>query len=121
MKIDGAKELIQKCQRLSHAANRIARAPVRQVANEVRDEAKLLAPKLTGHLAGKIESHDAGESGRGPVSFVEADDPNAVHQEYGTSRMPASPFMRPAADRRGRSAGAKAALVIGRKIENEAS
>ncbi|WBA43168.1 HK97 gp10 family phage protein [Hymenobacter canadensis] len=59
---------------------------------EIESDAKRLAPVDTGFLRSTIHANLGGNfSGR-----VSADSAYAIHVEFGTSRMRAQPFLRPA-------------------------
>jgi HK97 gp10 family phage protein len=68
---------------------------VRRAAVRTQRLAQAFAPKRTGFLASTIQttSGSTGATGR-----VAATAPYAAFVEYGTSKMAAEPFMRPAAD-----------------------
>lgn len=71
-------------------------AGVKQGCEHVADLAQQLAPQDTGALkASKLV--EPVRAGRWRVSFGRGlPDARAVHQEYGTSRMPAQPYLTPA-------------------------
>jgi HK97 gp10 family phage protein len=54
------------------------------------------APVLTGFLKNSAESHETGDGAE-----LEFHANYAAHQEFGTSRMAAQPFVRPAVDEHG--------------------
>lgn len=54
------------------------------------------APVLTGFLRNSPESHETSEGAE-----LEFHAEYAVHQEFGTSKMPAQPYVRPAIDGHG--------------------
>lgn len=77
-----------------------ARAVVRKTAYDIEASAKAIAPVDTGNLKNSISHSDLriGTSGQlvaeiGPTANY------GIFLELGTSRMPAQPFMGPAADR----------------------
>lgn len=77
-----------------------ARAVIRKAAYDIERDAKALAPVDTGNLKNSIGHSDLriGTSGQlvaeiGPTANY------GIFLELGTSRMPAQPFMGPAADR----------------------
>lgn len=83
------------------AAGHLVRAVVRKTAKDVEHTAKLLAPVDTGNLKGSISTSDLRAMGTsGSIEAeVRATAEYAIYQEVGTSRMPAQPFMGPAADK----------------------
>lgn len=90
--------------RLQTAGGRVgakAAAALRKTAYDIEADAKALAPVDTGNLRNSISTTITGD-GRMGVMTVEVG-PTAeygVHQEYGTSTQPGTPFMGPAFDRR---------------------
>lgn len=79
---------------LSSGATVVARATVAvgQAADETRDAARSLAPRLTGALADSIDVE-----GGGLERVVSAGVPYAGYVEYGTSDTAPQPYMGPAA------------------------
>ena len=86
--------------------NKIIRAAVRKGANVVRDKARQNVPKDTGNLQKSIITSGAKVSGKIAfrVSLKQRKTKNSKDPyygrfvEFGTSKMPAKPFMRPALD-----------------------
>ncbi|MCI0526830.1 MAG: hypothetical protein L0Y56_05160 [Nitrospira sp.] len=70
-------------------------APVNRAAQMVADEARSLAPKLTGAGADGINARPAGKA-RAQVKWSDAT-PYMLYQEFGTVHHRAQPHMRPAA------------------------
>jgi HK97 gp10 family phage protein len=68
---------------------------LRSLGEDAVSVARHRAPVLTGELRSSIAADTS--SGPGEIA-VEAgtDDPTGIYQEFGTSRMPPHPFMRPA-------------------------
>lgn len=62
---------------------------------DVQNRARQKAPVDTGRLRASI-SHELGSDGRGPYVDVGSNVEYAPHVEYGTSRMSAKPYLRPA-------------------------
>ena len=103
-----AKDLNDK----SKKASKLAATVVRKTAKDIEASAKSVAPRdparppkdpsrrVTGNLRNSITTSDLrGTTGDNPEAEVRASANYAGYQEYGTSRMPARPFMRPAADK----------------------
>lgn len=68
------------------------------VGEQIAGVAAQLAPRETGRLAESINSHPApGPTGGAGVDVV-ADVEYALFVEFGTSKMAAQPFLRPALD-----------------------
>lgn len=92
-------------------AGQLAKAAVKKTAKDIEKSAKAMAPrdparppqdpsrKVTGNLRNSIKTSDLRSVSQGsPEAEVRASAKYAVYQEMGTSRMPARPFMGPAAD-----------------------
>lgn len=67
-----------------------------ELANAVVDRARAMAPVDTGELRSSIAKGPAGNDGHGPFVDFGTNDPVGIYQEFGTSKMPPHPFMRPA-------------------------
>lgn len=63
----------------------------------ISNDAKVRAPVLTGHLARSI-TQEAIASGTTAAGRVGTNVEYATAQEFGTSRFPAQPYLRPAVD-----------------------
>lgn len=111
MKVDGFKEIKKALDVLGKAAtDSVLRSALRKAGRPVADTAALLAPKRTGGLASSIDIRTTLTSRqkrfspkqKGEVElFVGPSHPTGAHGhllEFGTSRMPAKPFLRPAWD-----------------------
>jgi HK97 gp10 family phage protein len=78
--------------RLIRELKQIGSEGVRQTAFAVEAEAKMRAPVDTGALRASIHSEE-----EGPVTWIVADGVEyGIHQELGTWKMAAQPFMVPA-------------------------
>lgn len=87
--------------RAQATTGKLAQTVVRKTARDITRDAKLLAPVDTGNLRASIGHSDLRTVGQSGDMSVEIG-PTAnygVFLELGTSRMPAQPFMGPAADR----------------------
>ncbi len=69
---------------------------IEEVGQEVAAMAQTLAPVETGALRDSIAAHPGTDAKAS--SQIIADVPYAAFQEFGTSIMPAHPFLRPALD-----------------------
>ena len=107
IRIDGLRELDHALQELAWpTARRALRKGMRQGANVIRDDARARAPKKSGLLKRSIRTRER----RGDVGNIRFD--IEVRQrafygrflEYGTSKMSAKPFLRPAAESKAESA-----------------
>jgi HK97 gp10 family phage protein len=97
----GLKELDAALQNLAYPATRRAlRKGMRAGANVVRDEVRARAPVKSGNLKRKIRTRERSED-QGNMRFAVEVPRSAFYGkffEYGTSKMAAKPFMRPAAE-----------------------
>jgi HK97 gp10 family phage protein len=106
--IEGGRELDRALKKLPRAlARKIIRQSLREAARPIVEEAKSRAPVLTGQMRDSLRVR-AGKRRKGQASMaVQTKDGDyagdtfyAAFYEYGTSRQPARPFMRPAFDAR---------------------
>lgn len=68
---------------------------VRQLGGDFQKSAKSKAPIDKGDLVASID-YTYGANGQGPYVDVSAGTVHAAYQEFGTSKMPAQPYFRPA-------------------------
>lgn len=102
-------------------ARRVGRAALRQSANVVLEESRLLARRRTGLLKKSINVVDRGIRGD-TIYFSVSVRQRAFYGkflEFGTSRMPAYPFMRPAAENTAYESVAVLAQNLGSGLEIE--
>ncbi len=101
VEIVGLKELDMALTELAWpAARRALRKGMRKGANVVRDEARAKARVDTGNLKRKIRTRERSEDA-GNMQFAVEVPRSAFYGrflEYGTSKMEAKPFLRPAAE-----------------------
>ena len=101
VEIVGLRELDRALQELAWpAARRALRKGMRKGANVVRDEARAKAPVRTGKLRKAIRTRERSEDA-GNMRFAVEVPRRAFYGrflEYGTSKMAAKPFLRPAAE-----------------------
>lgn len=101
VEILGLRELDRALQELAWpAARRALRKGMRKGANVVRDEARAKAPVDTGNLKRRIRTRERSEE-EGNMRYAVEIPRNAFYGrfiEYGTSKMAAKPFLRPAAE-----------------------
>ena len=101
VEIQGLAHLDRALQELAWpAARRALRKGMRKGANVVRDEARAKAPVKTGNLKRKIRTRERSEQD-GNMRFAVEVPRSAFYGrflEYGTSKMAAKPFLRPAAE-----------------------
>lgn len=122
VEIVGLKELDRALQELAWpAARRALRKGMRQGANVVRDEARAKAPVRTGNLKRKIRTRERSEEA-GNMRFAVEVPRGAFYGlflEYGTSKMAAKPFMRPAAENKTEAAVTKMRDALAEAIQIE--
>lgn len=93
--VEGDGELRRVLNQLRGAPRRQAqRRGLRAGASVIEEWAKFYAPVDTGALMGSIEVDEVTDTVATIAPHVEY----AEHQEFGTSRMAAHPYMRPAID-----------------------
>jgi len=98
--IKGDDELVAKLKRLAGKATKAqARAALQAGALPIQTAAVQKAPILTGTLRRSIHTETA-ETSDGAVARVGTNVEYAPAQEFGTSRMRAQPYLRPAFDER---------------------
>lgn len=122
VEITGLKELDQALQELAWpAARRALRKGMRQGANVVRDEARAKAPVDSGNLKRLIRTRERSED-QGNMRFAVEIPRSAFYGrflEYGTSKMAAKPFMRPAAENKTEEAVTKMRDALAEAIQLE--
>lgn len=97
IKVDGVDELIHNIEVLRNAVNGGSLALLMmQAAGVLVENAKSNAPVDTGALRQSIRSYTTLSTSSDAEMSVGTDVPYGVHQEFGTSVMPAHPFLRPA-------------------------
>lgn len=98
MSLHGDDELIAKLKRLAAKATPAqARAALMAGALPIQTAAVQKAPVLTGTLRRSIHTETA-ETSDGAVARIGTNVEYAIHQEFGTSRMSGTPYLRPAFD-----------------------
>lgn len=81
--------------RVTGLAHERAEAAIAKAAADIEAQAKARAPVDTGLLRSSINQPPTGDSMR---RVVESPVNYSVYQEYGTSKMPAQPYMTPAVE-----------------------
>lgn len=99
-------------------ARGLGRKAVRQGANVIRDEARLMAPRLTGLLRRSIYTKDRGIDGANIVFSISVRMTKgwafyASWVEFGTINAQPHPFMRPAVDAKKEQAIAVLGATLG--------
>jgi HK97 gp10 family phage protein len=129
----GDKELQSRLDGLEPAvAKKIVRKAIRVIGNDIRNDARALAPVKTGALRRSIKVRAIRRS-RGRMGVIvrtgtreelgiENDDKGyyPAVQEYGSETVPARPYLRPALDHNQEKGVRKMARLIGELIETEA-
>ena len=128
-RLEGAKDLDRLLRRLpAKVGKRVATRAVRQGANVIRDEAKRTAPRGTepaspkyGRLADNIRVTKVRDGFAGVVMAVTVGQAFwGMFLEFGTSRQPARPWLRPAFHAKAGEAVAKMGTSLGKDIEKAA-
>jgi HK97 gp10 family phage protein len=107
----------------TNGARRAGKKAMRQGANVILHATRDAAPVRTGNLSRKgFHTHDHGI--QGDMVFFSVDLKKSAFYgkflEFGTSKMAARPFMRPAAENYAKDAVAVIAAVLGEQIAIEA-
>lgn len=115
IRLTGDKELKRKIAALEEAVvGQVVEKAAMAAAVVLRDSAKRRAPRRTGKgaesMTAKVVSRKAGEAkiavGPGKEGWY------LMFHEFGTSKMPARPFLRPAIDENGEEAVREARRVL---------
>lgn len=126
--IDGLDEIRRAFKLLpTKVAKKVIRAAIRQSLKPVLATAKDLAPVDTGVLKGNIKLRAAARRRKGSIALevrvgpgdFKGDQFYAAFIEYGTVKMPARPFMRPAYEVHKDTAKAEAITLIREGIDRE--
>jgi len=120
------KELLKKLEKMKNKAQKVIEEAFKESADIVVEEAKSRAPFKTGTLK-KAIARDEPKITKGKVSinigiemkkpFGKPDSYYARFQEFGTSKMRASPYLRPALDHKKNEVVAKFIEVLKRLIK----
>lgn len=103
-KVEGVDQLQRKLARLAAKADDgQLLAALLAGAKAIENEAVRLAPVDKGLLRSSIHS-EAGRAGGGLIVRIGTNVEYSIYQEFGTSRMRAQPFLRPAFDANRRAA-----------------
>lgn len=90
--VKGISQLQAKLKKLTPEVEAAAKRGVYKAGLKVEGDAKMLAPVDTGALRGSIQTNQ----GAGISAAVTTSLEYAPHQEFGTSKMKAQPYLRPA-------------------------
>jgi len=94
MKIRGMNELRRNISNFSRELNEVLPTALKAGALIIQNEAKKKAPYKTGTLRRSIHTEMISNT----QARVGTDVEYAIHQEFGTSKMKAHPYLRPALD-----------------------
>jgi len=101
VEVIGKKELLAKLKAIdTELATKTLEQAAEAGAEVIEKAASQKAPRRTGRLASSI-THEVKEKSRTGVEVAIGPDTKAFYglfQEFGTSKMPAHPFLRPALD-----------------------
>lgn len=103
----GMAKLLGRLARAEVVSELAAQAGASKAAQEIAETARSMAPVATGALRDSIAVNPEGV-------YIGA--PYAVFVEYGTSRSPAQPYVRPAMDEVKEAGPAEAAEAVIRRI-----
>jgi HK97 gp10 family phage protein len=122
IEIQGLRQLDQALRNMAWpAARRALRRGMRAGANEVRDEARARAPVRTRKLKRSIRTRERSEAD-GQLRFAVEVPRKAFYGlflEYGTVKMPARPFLRPAAEAKFEQAVGTVRRALAQAIDEE--
>jgi len=94
MAIRGWKELKRNIDQFEKEADRNMITALKAAGLIIQNDAKKRAPYLTGNLKRSIHTEEVSKNEVRVGTNVEY----AIHQEYGTKKMAARPYLRPALD-----------------------
>ena len=97
-KMHGATQAAKKFKKIQTDFEHKLGVATKAAAKKVESDAKTLAPYKTGTLRRSITTSDPIKSGGDVYCKVGTDVEYAPYQEYGTSRIPAHPYLHPALD-----------------------
>lgn len=121
IQVNGADELIAKLEKLKTSeAKKAIRKGSRIGCKDIQQEAKAVAPKVTGNLQKNIKTRAMKKNRKKVGSVVKVDGaavPYAGPLQYGTKKMEANPFLTTAAERKGESARETAMRITAQEIE----
>ncbi len=116
LSVTGDKKVLARIKRLERELPGVTTAACVKAAEVVATAAKAKAPRDGGTLADSIMVQPAKLGAWVRADAVTDDDREyAGHVEYGTSRMPARPYLRPAVD----GNKAKASAAAGREFDRQ--
>lgn len=118
-KIRGMQELQSKLKRLESGMQaRVLKNALTAGALPIQNEAKILAPYETGTLRRSIHTEIVTHGDDRIVAEIGTDVDYAPHQEFGTRKMAAHPFLRPAFDTKLPEAKAEIVSAVKSQIDH---
>ena len=97
-KMHGTGAAVKRLKKIQSDFDHKLGAATKAAAKKVEADAKTLAPYKTGTLRRSITTSDPIKSGGDVYCKVGTDVEYGPYQEYGTSRIPAHPYLHPALD-----------------------
>ncbi|WPP12585.1 HK97-gp10 family putative phage morphogenesis protein [Lacticaseibacillus paracasei] len=98
VKWSGLDKLMEELGATAEATIEAAASAMKTTTGQVQAKAKEIAPKRTGVMAGNINVMPVKKSSTSVTGTIEAEKYYSSFVEFGTYKMHAEPFMRPAVD-----------------------
>ena len=98
VKWSGLDKLMEEIGATAEATIDAAAAAMKTTTGQVQAKAKQIAPKRTGVMAGNINVKPVKKTSTSVTGTIEAEKEYSSFVEFGTYKMHAEPFMRPAVD-----------------------
>jgi len=92
----GLDKLMEELGATAGATIEAANSAMKTTTGQVRDQAKQIAPKRTGNMANNIIAEPVKKTAASVTGTVNAKADYSSFVEFGTYKMSAQPFMRPA-------------------------
>ena len=94
----GLEKFMEQLGETAEATIVAAESAIKTTTGQVQAKAKEIAPKRTGVMAGNINVFPVKKSSTSVTGTIEAEKYYSSFVEFGTYKMHAEPFMRPAVD-----------------------
>ena len=98
VKWSGLDKLMEELGATAGATIEAAASAMKTTTGQVQAKAKQIAPKRTGVMAGNINVKPVKKTSTSVTGTIEAEKDYSSFVEFGTYKMHAEPFMRPAVD-----------------------
>ncbi|WP_204122732.1 HK97-gp10 family putative phage morphogenesis protein [Lacticaseibacillus mingshuiensis] len=98
VKWSGLDKLMEELGATAEATIDAAASAMKTTTGQVQAKAKQIAPKRTGVMAGNINVKPVKKTSTSVTGTIEAEKEYSSFVEFGTYKMSAEPFMRPAVD-----------------------